>query len=64
MGTDIHSFAERRANGQWTRVPDVKPFHTRSHEMFEFLAGMRGTLVVEPISDRRGLPERIGRVSR
>lgn len=66
MGCDIHSYAERRVDGQWvffddpqfgtTEYPDMGPFEWRNYSVFAFLADVRNYSDIVPISPRRGLP--------
>ena len=57
MGCDIHTFSERRTlDGQWETVK-FAPFDWRSYAIFGFLAGVRNSAMVTPISEPRGLPE-------
>ena len=57
MGCDIHTQAERRVDGKWTRIPDLVPFDWRSYGMFGFLANVRNHFDVPPIAEQRGLPD-------
>ena len=57
MGTDIHTFAERKVDDQWKVIPDLSPFDWRSYGMFGFLADVRNYSRVPPIAPTRGLPE-------
>jgi len=57
MGCDIHSQAEKRVNGKWTRIDGFEPFDWRSYGMYAFLAGVRNYSAVKPIAEPRGLPE-------
>jgi hypothetical protein len=56
MGCDIHSQAERRVDGKWTRIEGLEPFDWRSYGMYGFLANVRNYSDVTPISEARGLP--------
>ena len=57
MGCDIHSQAEKRINGRWTRIDGLEPFDWRSYGMYAFLAGVRNYSAVTPLSEPRGLPD-------
>lgn len=66
MGCDIHSYAERKTDGQWHHVvgvfgsskyPSNEPFDWRDYSVFAFLAGVRNYSDVTPIMEPRGLPE-------
>lgn len=65
MGCDIHSYPERKVNGQWHYIvgvfgssdyPDDEPFAWRDYSVFAFLAGARNYSDVVPIVEPRGLP--------
>lgn len=71
MGCDIHSYAERKIDGQWhwidgvfgsVKYPDKEPFGCRDYSVFAFLAGVRNYSDVIPIVEPRGLPEDISRL--
>jgi hypothetical protein len=65
MGCDIHLYVERQgSDGAWSPVED--PFDTRNYRLFAALAGVRNGVgfagcdlgdPIEPIADRRGLPD-------
>lgn len=64
MGCDIHSYPERKVDGQWMacegtfgteKYPDVEPFAWRDYSVFAFLAGVRNYSDVIPITEPRGL---------
>ena len=57
MGCDIHSRAERCVNGEWQVIPGLRPFMSaRSYRWWGFLADVRNSSAIEPISQPRGLP--------
>jgi hypothetical protein len=56
MGCDIHTQAEKRIDGKWTRIDGLEPFDWRSYGMYAFLAGVRNYSAVTPIAEPRGLP--------
>jgi hypothetical protein len=67
MGCDIHSFAEVRREGRWTRA-DVKfpswdggetaePFEVRDYGLFGFLADVRNYSHSPVITEPRGIPD-------
>lgn len=56
MGCDIHSYAEKRVNGEWEQV-GIAPFDWRNYGMYGFLAGVRNYSGVPPIAPLRGLPD-------
>jgi len=67
LGCDIHLITEVKKNGKWI-VNDNKiftywdgslkdsPFEVRNYKTFAFLAGVRNSYVIAPISKLRGLP--------
>lgn len=57
MGCDIHSVAERRADGKWEAIKGFAPFDWRSYGMFGFLANVRNYSAIPCISEPRGLPD-------
>jgi len=68
MGCDIHCYAEIRGakTGDWEKVGDKftgldnaisdRVFDFRNHNMFYLFAGVRGTMIIDPISYPKGLP--------
>lgn len=56
MGSDIHTRAEKRVNGKWEVIP-FSPFDWRNYDMFAFLAGVRNSIAITPISTPRGIPD-------
>ncbi len=57
MGCDIHSVAEkRREDGTWQAVENVGFNGCYSYKVFAFLAGVRNSFDVPPISEPRGIP--------
>jgi hypothetical protein len=60
MGCDIHSRAERKVDGKWEIInPGYEPFGWRDYRVFAFLAGVRNTFDIPPLSPPRGLPDDI-----
>lgn len=56
MGCDIHSYAEKKVEGKWETVRELRPFDWRSYGMYGFLADVRNYSDVPPIAERRGIP--------
>jgi len=57
MGCGIHSRAERRVGGEWQVIPGLRPFMTnRNYGWWGFLAGVRNSSAIEPLSTPRGPP--------
>lgn len=64
MGADIHSFAEVKKDGKWTRVKEpvfdsgktTEPFGNRSYAVFGFLADVRNYSHCTPLAEPKGLP--------
>lgn len=54
MGTDIHSFAERRTDDGWQYV--ASDIFNQNYNLFGWLAGVRNGGKCAPIASRRGLP--------
>ncbi len=66
MGTDIYFYVEKRENGQWIFVKDIKLdyLNRRNYPFFAILANVRnpvyyeeGPHYYEPISSPKGIPE-------
>ena len=58
MGCDIHSVAERRRpDGTWEAVENASAFGCAGYVTFAFLAGVRNSFDVPPISNPRGIPD-------
>lgn len=59
MGTDIHTYVERRVDGKWEamRHLDNELFGCRTYAVFGFLANVRNYSAVPPIAAPRGLPD-------
>lgn len=58
MGCDIHVFPERRdADGRFHHVPNGELLDLRNYARFSFLAGVRNTANIIPLSSARGLPD-------
>ncbi|MEH6419902.1 hypothetical protein [Pseudomonas sp. CGJS7] len=60
MGCDIHIYLERRdETGSYVEIPDMPtnyPLGTRIYTRFAFLADVRNSFNIVPISSPRGLP--------
>ena len=56
MGCDIHTYAERKVGDAYELISDLTPFDWRSYGMYGFLADVRNSSDVAPISQPRGLP--------
>jgi hypothetical protein len=70
MGTDIHSLAQAKKDGEWVTVAERVAGDDRNYHTFSILAGVRngyGFAGVrtgepwEPISEPRGLPKDLGK---
>ena len=61
MGTDIHTYVERRTDGRWEAVPqlDNELFGERTYAVFGFLANVRNACAIPALAAPRGLPEDI-----
>lgn len=67
MGCDIHTYVEQRDDGSWTRVgwaggtrhgwEITEPFDWRHYGLYGWLADVRNSSEVPPVSQPRGLPE-------
>ena len=69
MGCDIHIYVEKKVNGKWECIDDLKKdedgffeikgeeiYHGRNYILFALLANVRNYSGVEPISEPKGLP--------
>lgn len=68
MGCDIHPYAEQWIDGQWEALgwpdafdgyPRTGPFDWRIYTVFAWLADVRNSFSIQPISQPRGLPSDI-----
>jgi hypothetical protein len=62
MGCDIHTFVERRFEGEWRSLRSKftqgnSPFDWRSYGIYGFLADVRNYSKIPPIAELRGLPD-------
>lgn len=71
MGCDIHAFAERKSEGKWKQIKREFKHNTfgegyyfedeldmgRNYELFAFLADVRNSDGIIPISQPKGIPE-------
>src|ERR1700683_1719976 len=59
MGTDIHTYVERRINGKWEAGRELQNevFGDRNYDVFGFLANGRNICAVPAIAAPRGLPD-------
>jgi len=58
MGCDIHAMIERKSEYSWW-INSGDPGLSRDYELFAVLAGVRNDNDIKPISEPRGLPERV-----
>ncbi len=69
MGCDIHTFVERKIDGEWTLINKInrddpgcphiedEVLGSRNYTFFAFLGGVRNDDEIEPIAADRGVPE-------
>jgi len=62
MGCDIHAHTEIKVDGEWLYFADN--FITRNYTVFAKMAGVRNYDDIEPISEPRGLPDDISKMTR
>jgi len=59
MGTDLHTYVERRIHGKWEHLPEFQNelFGDPTYSVFGFLADVHNLCAVPAIAAPRGLPD-------